>query len=161
MSEKMLFDQLIQVGILVRDLPTALEKYKTILGIEQFRIVKYPPEDEPNCERTYRGKAGNFEAKFCFFDYGNIELELIQPICGENIWDEFLAVHGNAAIHHVKYFVKDHCQVEQHFAALGIEKIQSGASVGINKGRSWAFYDTLSALGFYVEVMNVSQERQS
>ena len=155
MLDERLFGNVIQIGVLVRDLPSALENYKNILGIDEFRTAKYPPEDEPNCERTYRGKKGNFWATFCFFNYGNIELELIQPLKGENIWDDFLKTHGSAAIHHVKYLIQDHKQVEQHFAALGIEKIQSGASVGINKGRTWAFYDTLPALGFYVEVMNV------
>ena len=153
-APKEFFSRLIQVGVIVRDLDRALENYARLLGIESFRISKYPPDDEPNCERTYMGKSGNFSAKFCFFDYGNIELELIQPLSGENIWDDFLKVQGDICIHHLKYLVKDHAQVEEHFKKLGVEKIQSGASVGINKGRSWAFYDTMDALGFYTEVMN-------
>lgn len=151
---KEMFSRLIQVGVIVKDKDHTLEKYKNILGMDKFRIAKYPPDDEPNCERIYMGKDGNFSAYFCFFNYDNIELEVIQPIEGENIWSDFLSVSGDIKIHHLKYLVKDHKAVEEHFKKFGIKKIQSGASVGINKGKVWAFYDTMDLLGFYTEVMN-------
>lgn len=151
---KELFKNLIQIGMIVEDLDSTLQNLEEIIGMGPFRVAEYPPADEPNCERTYLEKDGDYRGKFCFFHYGNIEFEVIQPLEGQNIWTDFLKNNHGYGLHHLKFLVDDHQEIKQYFDSKGIKRIQSGASVGINKGKSWAYYDTKEKLGFYIEVMN-------
>ncbi len=151
---KELFKNLIQIGMIVEDLDSTLQNLEEIIGMGPFRVAEYPPADEPNCERTYYEKDGDYRGKFCFFNYGNIEFEVIQPLEGQNIWTDFLKNNNGYGLHHLKFLVEDHQEIKQYFDLKGIKRIQSGASVGINKGKSWAYYDTKEKLGFYIEVMN-------
>jgi len=148
------FEKLIQIGLVVSDLDTTLVNLQDLLGMGPFRIVSYPPKGAEDCPRVYRDQPGDFTAKFCFFDYGNIEFEVIQPLSGQNIWSEFLEKNG-PGLHHIKFLVEDMPAAARHLTSKGAPLIQSGASVGKNAGRTWAFYDTQPQLGFYTEIMNV------
>lgn len=142
----------IQIGVIVKDLDSYLQKLQNVFGIGPFRIAQYPPCDELPY-REYHGKEGNFTAKFCFYHLGNIELELIQPISGENIWDDFIDKHG-CGLHHVKFLTSDAKAVEEYMNANGYQIYQQGAAVGPNKGRVWQFYPTYEDIGFDIEMMN-------
>ncbi len=152
LDPKEYFKNPIQIGILVNDLDKYLGKLESVFGIGPFRIAKYPPEGEVPY-REYHGKEGNFAAKFCFYNLGNIELELIQPISGDNIWQDHIDKHG-PGIHHVKFLVPDNKLIEEYLNENGYHIIQQGAAVGPNKGRVWAFFDTFDDIGFDVEIMN-------
>lgn len=151
-NPKDIFTQPIQIGMLVRDLDAYLERLDKILGMGPFRVVDYPPAGE-EMFREYRGKEGNFKAKFCFYHLGNIELELIQPLEGESVWEEFLEKHG-PGLHHLKFLVPEFDGIKQYMSENGYEISQQGDAVGINKGRVWAYYNTYEDIGFDVEIMN-------
>ena len=70
----------IQIGLIVKDLEKTLENLQNIFGIGPFRIVDFPPKGHENIKMMYKGEDGNFTAKFCFFDFENIEFEIIQPL---------------------------------------------------------------------------------
>ncbi len=142
----------IQIGVLVHDLDAYLTKLQDVFGMGPWRIAEYPPADEIPF-REYHGKEGNFTAKFCFFHLGNIELEVIQPISGDNIWDDFISKHGQG-LHHIKFLVDDGKEVENYMNKHGYEIYQQGGAVGPNKGRIWSFYPTYEDIGFDVEIMN-------
>lgn len=147
-----IFRNPIQIGILVKNLEEYLQKLNDVFSIGPFRIAQYPPEDEIPF-REYHGKEGNFTAKFCFFHLGNIELELIQPISGDNIWDDFIQKHGQG-LHHLKFLVEDSKAIENYLNENGYFIYQQGAAVGPNKGRVWQFYPTYEDMGFDLEIMN-------
>ena len=152
LSPKDIFNHPIQVGVLVRALDACLEKLDRLLGIGPFRIVDYPPAGE-EMFREYQGKQGNFKAKFCFYHLGNIELELIQPLEGESVWEDFIVKHG-PGIHHLKFMVPEFEGIKAYMSEQGYEISQQGDAVGINKGRVWAYYNTYEDIGFDVEIMN-------
>ena len=146
------FKNPIQIGILVKDAHKVSEDLLETLGIGPFRIVNFPPPDAPELIREYHGKAGNFTAKFYFVDLGNIELELIEPVSGENIWSDYIERHGSC-IHHIKFLIDDLPETEAHLAAHGLRCSQKGSSVGKNAGKVWAFYDSHDRFGFDLEIM--------
>lgn len=152
------FSSPIQIGLLVRDLDTVLKNFETILGMDHFRIADFPPSWDPDVVREYQGKKGDFKAKFCFYLWKNIEFEIIQPLEGENIWNDFLNEKGGIGLHHIKFAVESHAPVEEYFASLGIPVIQKGEGVGPNAGREWRFYDTFDQLGFDLEMINLVVE---
>lgn len=154
MKEKIIrnFNNPVQIGILVKDAAKVMERMREVLGWENFRVGEFPPETNEELIREYHGKAGNFRAKFCFLDLGNIDLELIEPISGENIWSDFIAEHGTC-IHHIKFLVDDFDETEEYFKQEGMRIIQKGSSVGVNAGKIWAFLDTFDEFGFELEIM--------
>ena len=144
----------IQIGLIVRDFESAREAYKNLLGMDTFRVSVFPPETGEDPKRMYRGKEGNFTAKFCFFNWGNIEFEMIEPIEGESVWKDFLSDGKPFGLHHIKFAVDSLEPLDEYFAQFGVYRYQQGAAVGPNKGKTWVFYDTMKLLGFDIEVFN-------
>ena len=143
----------IQIGMLVNDLEATLERLEKIFGIGPFRIVDFPPEGYADVPREYRGIPGDFAGRFCFFDWGNIEFEVIQPTHGKSAWSDWLDEHG-PGLHHIKFSVPTHAPSREYLAENGIDILQKGASVGKNAGKEWVFYDTEDLIGFTIETMN-------
>ena len=143
----------IQIGMLVNDLETTLERLEKIFGIGPFRIVDFPPEGYDDVPREYKGVPGDFAGRFCFFDWGNIEFEVIQPTHGTSAWSDWLDEHG-PGLHHIKFSVPTHALSREYLAENGIDILQKGASVGKNAGKEWVFYDTEDLIGFTIETMN-------
>jgi methylmalonyl-CoA/ethylmalonyl-CoA epimerase len=102
MSKKT-FARMMQVGIVVRDMDTAIKRLSE-LGIGPFE-PKLLPED---AKETYRGKPF-FPAKRVKIQaarIGNMELELIQPLEGGSPHREFLEKYGEG-MQHLGFFVDD------------------------------------------------------
>ncbi len=143
----------IQIGIITDDLDKSIAYFKSILGIEPRAIADFPPEGYEDVYQEYKGKKGNSSGKFCFFDFGNIEIEIIYPVSGESVWKDFLDEHG-PGLHHIKFSVAEHDESRAHLKKLGYDVYQGGAAVGKNAGKEWVYYNTFSELGFDLEVMN-------
>jgi mannose-6-phosphate isomerase len=152
-NPKRTFINPIQIGILVDDLDEYLKNLEEITGMGSWRIASFPPESQPDVYREYHGEPADFKAKFCFYHLGNIEIELIQPLEGKNIWRDWIDKHGQG-IHHIKFLVPEHEESRSFLKEKGIDLYQWGASVGINAGKEWLFYDTYDKLGFDLELMN-------
>jgi catechol 2,3-dioxygenase-like lactoylglutathione lyase family enzyme len=152
---KEIFKKFLHIGVVVRDLEKTLNILTNVLGIGPFKIVDFPPKNMKgdNIEMTYYGKPADFSAKFCFADIGNVELEIIQPISGKSVWFDFLEKHGEG-IHHLKFEVADLQETKQYLDEYNFKMIQSGSAVGVNKGKTWAYFGTENKIGFLIEVLN-------
>lgn len=153
MEHSSVFRNPIQIGLIVEDLEETLCNLQNLLGIGPFRVVEFPPEGQEDVMRKYKGEDSDFTAKFCFFDLGNIEIEVIQPLTGKSIWRDFLDKKG-PGIHHIKFSVPEHDPIKKYMQEKNIDISQMGASVGKNAGKEWVFYNTDDQVGFAVEVMN-------
>jgi mannose-6-phosphate isomerase len=147
------FKNPIQLGILVDDLDKYLSNLENVLGWAPWRIAEFPPVGNEDVYREYKGEQSDFKAKFCFLHLGNIEIELIQPLEGKNIWRDWIDEHGQG-IHHIKFLVPEHDDSKQYLKEKGIDLHQWGASVGPNAGKEWLFYNTYDKFGFDLETMN-------
>jgi len=151
---KKIFKKFLHVGVVVRDLERTLNTLTNVFDVGPFKILDFPPKDEESeIEMTYHGKPADFSAKFCFADMGNIELEIIQPISGKSVWFDFLEKHGEG-IHHIKFLVSDLQETKQYLDEYNFELTQSGSAVGVNKGKTWAYFGTEDKIGFVIEVLN-------
>lgn len=149
---KKTFRNPIQIGLIVDDLEGTMEVLEKTFGIGPFRIVDFPPPGE-DVVMKYKGEDAAFTAKFCFFDLGNIEFEIIQPLTGKTVWRDFLDTHG-PGLHHIKFSVPEHGPSRSYLESQGFEIEQMGSSVGKNAGKEWVFYNTLESIGFAIETMN-------
>jgi methylmalonyl-CoA/ethylmalonyl-CoA epimerase len=150
-SPKEIFNDFVQIGVVVRDIDRTMQVLSQLFGIGPFRTIIYPPPDRPDIERSYYGQPGNFRYRVAFAELGPIELELIQPCQGRNIWADWLETHGES-IHHIRFNVPDVEPVVEYLTQHDIGVSQKGS--GLRPGTTWVNFDTADLIGFTIEIMN-------
>ena len=147
--------ELDQIGIVVHDLYAVTQELTRLFGIGPFRIFEWPIAGvEP--QGPYNGQPADFRLLLAFVTVGKIQIEIVQPLEGQNIYSDFLRDHG-PGLHHFRLSIPG---FEQGVAALigsGIEKIASGN--GVHVGSKWAYFDTTQQLeGVIVELRTRLEE---
>jgi len=150
-AAKEMFSDLVQIGVVVRDLDRAIAVLSEVFGIGPFRTIDWPPADRTDIRKFYYGKPGNFTARMAFTELGPVELELIQPLEGKSVWANFLEKHGEG-IHHIRFNVPDLEPMIEYLAGHNIGVAQMGS--GLRPGTTWVNFDTERIVGFSIEIMN-------
>ena len=111
------------------------------LGIGPWRVYTFNAETVT--EQTYRGQPANYSIKVCFAQSKNVIWEIMQPLSGPTIFQDFLARHDQG-IHHIAFNCGERPWEEriQEFESRGFHLIQSGKWMGQN---AFAFFDTEDA----------------
>ncbi|MGB9863853.1 MAG: VOC family protein, partial [Candidatus Saccharicenans sp.] len=73
-------DEVVQVGIIVKDIEKASRAYADVLGLDVPRWFLTDTVDIAHTE--FRGKPSEARAKLAFFRLKNITIELIEPVGG-------------------------------------------------------------------------------
>jgi methylmalonyl-CoA/ethylmalonyl-CoA epimerase len=138
-----------QIGIVVHDLHAMIANLSEIFGIGPFRVMEWPIEGvDP--QATYHGNPGNFRLLLAFATIGKTQLEIVQPLEGQNIYSDFLDEHG-PGLHHIRITVPDFEEKVAFMKASEIKNIASGT--GVHVGSKWAYFDTTELLeGVVVEL---------
>jgi 4-hydroxyphenylpyruvate dioxygenase-like putative hemolysin len=138
-----------QVGFVVKDMNKAIEYYSSIFGIGPFTVYEFVPEkhwfmEEPSHLKLMMGKAA----------WGNLELELIQPIEGKSFHKEFLETHGEG-IQHLGFFVPNYDETFAKFKAAGFKPVMRAETyLETYKGYLRAcYFDTRRIGGVMFEVI--------
>ena len=136
----------LQVGLVVRDLQKSMETYWGLLGIGPWKIYTYAPPMLR--EATVRGRRADYSMRVAHAQAGPTQLELIQPLDGPSIYQEHLATKGEG-LHHIQSRIENHIeQVLAAFAARGI-----GVLMGGKFGEGEFYYlDTEPTLGVIYEI---------
>jgi methylmalonyl-CoA/ethylmalonyl-CoA epimerase len=132
-----------QIGIVTRDMDKAIDFCTKVLKFPRFNV--FSPD---YADRTYRGRPGNFKMRIAIAPLGPVDLEFIEPMHGETIYDEFLQVKGEG-LHHLGFVVEDIKGTIDAMKRLGIQVLQSGKRPGV----SFAYMDTEPLVGFIVELI--------
>lgn len=127
------------IGLVVKDLEKVVENYLKILGIGPWEISEASSPELHHV--TYHGKAVAPEWKVGIATSGAMQLELIQPISGENIYSDFIEKHGEG-IHHIQFLVDDIRETNRMMEEAGYPILMAG---GYHDG-GFAYYDTSEPL---------------
>jgi catechol 2,3-dioxygenase-like lactoylglutathione lyase family enzyme len=145
------FKEVVQIGVVVRDLDRSIRALTEVFGIGPFsRVDDWPPSYRPDYELYYFGEPAEFTARMAFVALGPVELELIQPLQGKSIWSDFLETRGEG-IHHIRFNTPDHEPVIKYLEQHNIGVSQMGS--GLRPGTFWVNFDTEEAVGFTIEIM--------
>ena len=144
---KIKIGEIIQIGIVVRDLEKVVDSYWATLGIGPWQIVRMEPPILR--EVTLRGKPVEASMLAAIAKSGSIQLELIQPLEGLSIWKEFLAKRGEG-LHHVQPLVQDPKVALAALKAMGVDVLMSGR-IG---DRIFYYMDTEPLLGIILEFID-------
>jgi len=135
--------EIIQVGILVRDVEETARKLEELIGIGPFEIFEPDYRD-----LTVRGKPGKFKMRIGLARAGPIQVELMQPLYGETIYDEYANRKGYG-LHHLAIRTDDMEQSIERMGVKGFKVIQSGNRPGVK----WAYLDTEERTGVIFELI--------
>ncbi len=147
MAENILGSNMVcQVGIIVRDIERTSQAWAEILGME---VPKWFLTDTVDAAHTqYRGQASEARAKLAFFNLGQVQLELIEPVGEGSTWKEALDTNGQG-LHHIAFTVKGMDQVLARLEAHHVPLVQKGDYTG---GR-YAYTDGVPELGAILELL--------
>jgi methylmalonyl-CoA/ethylmalonyl-CoA epimerase len=121
------------------------------LGIGPWRVYTF--DSRTVTDRTYRGAEADYAIKVCFADVGDLAVEIMQPLHGPSIFQEFLDAHGEG-IHHVAFDCEQRPWDERtaEFVGRGFPLVQSGRFVDRN---AFAFFDTERDTGTTFETYSI------
>lgn len=140
--------QIKQIGIVVKNLDRAVAYMKNYFGLDPLSYAVTP--DSKN--KTYRGQRENFVCKMAFYRFGYMDVELVLPLHGRSVWQDFLDTRGEG-LHHIQLWVKNFETAKRHLETQGIFMVQSGESFRY-PGAKFGYFDTMDQLGYYLELFN-------
>ena len=136
----------VQVGIVVRDIEAKARAWADLLGLPVPEIEITNTVDLAHTE--YRGEPTPARAKLAFFQLGQVELELVEPIDSPSTWKDHLDRHGESP-HNISFAIKGMKEKVAYLGTKGISLIQRGDFPG---GR-YAYADSAAQLGIIVELV--------
>jgi methylmalonyl-CoA/ethylmalonyl-CoA epimerase len=143
-----------QIAWVVKDIETALGFFQGVMGISNFSKVETIRVKE--FEATYYGKPSNAESLVAMAYSGGTFIELIQPISGNSIFQDYLDKNPAGGIQHIAYStpVAKLDKVISNFVDEGFSIISS-FNHPIAK---IVFFDTYKEIGVMTEIMGITKE---
>lgn len=139
-----------QIAILVPDIDAAVTTYRALFGIEPWHIYTY---GKPLVKAmTYHGEPADYKMRVALSYLGPTRIELIQPLGGNNVYDDFIAQHGYG-VHHVGVLVEDMAAALAEAEAAGIAMTMDGAGFGLDGDGHYAYLDTEEKIGVTIELI--------
>ena len=147
MTENMLGTNVVcQVAMVVRDIDAASAAWAAVLGVPKPPARLTAPLAETDAR--FRGQPTDARAKLAFFDMGQVNLELIEPVGRPSTWGEFLDTRGEG-LHHIAFRVKGMDEIVARLEAAGLPAVQRGNYTG---GR-YAYIDSQDKLKAILELL--------
>ncbi len=147
---------LIQIGIVVPDMDTALERYSSSLGLGPWIGFHFSPETVRDF--TYRGNPADYSFDIALTGQGP-QVELIQVHGDHSLYHEWTDKHGYG-IQHLGVRVEDAAATTAELVTAGYEILQSGNGYGLNGDGAFAYFDTHDDFGMILEIIQVPAERR-
>lgn len=140
-------DQIIQIGILVKDVHKTAADFADFFGMPMPDIAYTDGLDKTHAK--YLGKDCPALSQLAFFNLSNgLQIELIQPDDQPSLWRDCLDKQGEG-LHHVAFVVKDTDKKLAAAEADGLKVVQTGDYEG---GR-YAYIDAKDKLKMYFETL--------
>ena len=137
-----------QIAVVVRDIEAALKTYTQTLGWGPWSVFDYKP---PLLHNTrVKGEPVEFRMIGAEASVDGLGFELIQPVSGPSIYQEFLDTHGEGVQHIacMKHSVEDSALMREHWRANGAGELMSGR---IGESIEFYYLDTAPMLKFVLE----------
>ena len=137
-----------QIAVVVRDLDASMKAYHDLLGWGPWNVYEHVP---PALHSTHvRGESVEFSMLGAETDVDGIGFELVQPLTGPTIYQEFLDKHGEGVQH---IAVMKHTSEESDVFKERMANSNVSVLMGGRIGETIEFYylDTVPMLKFVLE----------
>jgi hypothetical protein len=139
----------VQVCIVTRDHRKVMAGMVN-LGIGPWEVRVF--DERMMSKRMYRGRPSNFTMTICHANSRDMNWEIVEPISGPSIYDEFIERHSEGVQHLAfNYGGIDHDERLKHFADRGYASVQSGVLLG---SANFEFLETDNDIGTMLEIFS-------
>ena len=143
----------VQIAYFVENIETSAIAANRRFGAGPFFIAKEIPLDWV----VHRGKETTLVHSSAYGQWGHVMLELVQqdslgPSPFRDLFDE-----GHFGLHHIALMVPSMQQAYQHFQE---QQLEIATRAKTSSGVEFAFVDTLSSLGHFLEIYQKSEQLQ-
>ena len=132
-----------QEAFVVEDLDAAMASFTATIGCPRW--TTFPTIGTPY---RYQGREIESSVSLAFGRSGRVQIELIQPLDGEGVTQDFLAEYGSGA-HHLAFLVDS---VDDAVGAAGADGLGCVMTGHLGTLR-YAYIDTFDRFGLYIEVV--------
>jgi methylmalonyl-CoA/ethylmalonyl-CoA epimerase len=149
-SSKIGLPPVTQIGVIVRNMEQAVDFYSSAFGVGPFS----PISDLVPDKSWYMGEIHPLHLRVSRAKWGALEFELIQPVEGMSIHQDFLDAHGEG-VNHLGIETSDYDEIVGTMNRAGFRPLQA-LEVFLPQYDCWGkatFFDTRSIGGFVIEVM--------
>lgn len=135
-----------QIAVVVADIETRARAWAELFGkpMPEIRLT----DNVETAHTEYRGEPTPARAKLAFFRFGDLSVELIEPIDGPSTWRDQLEAHGDS-LHHIAFRIQGMKKALEFLDEQGISLVQRGEYAG---GR-YAYCDAVGQLGLALELL--------
>ena len=145
---------LTQIAWVVKDIETTLRFFQDVMGINNFSKVDTIRVKEFGA--THYGKSSNAESLVSLAYSDGIFIELIQPVSGNSIFQDYIDKNPAGGIQHMAY-------------SIPVDKLNKIISEFSDKGfpvissfdhpiAKIVFFDTIKEIGVMTEIMGITKE---
>jgi len=142
-----MFNNIIQVGVIVHDAEATAQKYRDLLGLEDWHINYVNTSQKQGENFQIRGESSEVKAKIAWIRLGNVELELIEPQEKQGLYYEFLQQKG-PGVHHIMFATPDYDAVVDRMDKNQYQTLLSGEL----QNTHFKLFDTEKDLGLICEI---------
>lgn len=142
-----------QVAWVVKDIEAAEKFFREIFGISNF--VKLENLRAGDLKGTYYDKPGNYVFHLSLASSGDSLIELIQPVSGQSIFQDYLDVHPEGGIQHIAYIVPE-AELGKAISELSEKGYPVITSLQLPVA-SVAFFDTRKDIGVITEIIGLTE----
>ena len=145
-----------QICVIVPDLDEAVKSYWTVFGIGPWSFYTY---GKPLVKRmTRHGKPAEYKMRVALANVGPMRIELIEPLEGDTVYQEFVDKHGYG-IHHIGVLTDSMAESLDRADKAGLTMTQDGAGFGPDDDGHYAYLDTEALIGTTIELVERPKRR--
>jgi len=148
-----------QVGIVVEDAEKAARTYWDLFGFGPWMFVDFKPPNisDVKLHGIDMIDGVDFHVRAALADFGNMQIELLEPVTGPSTYMEFFNKHGQG-VHHVSFGEsEDHNEVVSSMQNQGIETEMTGI---LGSALRFTYMETQKDLGTIFEVIHTDPETE-
>ena len=145
-----------QICMLVKDLDKTVERYWEVFGIGPWHFYTY---QKPMVkEMSYYGNPADYKMRIALSYFGSMRIELIEPIEGNSIYDDYIKNHGYG-VQHLGVLVENMGEAITMVEEAGFKIIQDGSGFGLSGDGHYAYIDTEEEFGITFELIERPKDR--
>jgi methylmalonyl-CoA/ethylmalonyl-CoA epimerase len=149
-------DGIAQVAIVVKDLDHTVMQWWKLFGIGPWHFYTY---GKPlGLKMNYHGNPVEYEMRLALANIGSLRIELIEPVGGPTVYDDFVKAHGYG-VHHFGVLVGDMQSAIEQTEDAGLAVAMDGSGFGLDGDGHYAYLNTEELVGTTIELIERPKTR--
>ncbi len=135
------------IGIVVRNMEKVMKNYTDIFGVGPWRTGEAHGKDgvkngKPMAPYTFKVASAMM---------GQVAIELLEPVEGDTVWQEYLDTHGEG-VHHFCFAVENHAKEVKNWKEHGMSVTQ------YDKKIKYVYMNAMDLVGMHFELYPKKRE---